>query len=116
MPLFLLRFDRFLDERAAAGKHDSRRMTEWMARYDSVYGFGTTGQQVSSALLALQREFNANPRGSTDLDFTFDAFFIALASAQPSPVWPLAAQVLKELRKATGPTAPPRRSTPPAAA
>jgi len=101
------RFDRFLDERAAAGEADSRRMTEWMARYDSVYGFGATGEQVASALLALQREFNANPRRFTDLDFTFDAFFISLASAQPSPVWPLAAQVLKELRDATGPTAPP---------
>lgn len=101
------RFDRFSDERAAAAEHDSRRMTEWIARNDGVYGLGTTAAQVSSALLAMQRDFNANPRRFSDLDFTFDASFIALASAQPSPVWPVAAQVLKELREATGPTAPP---------
>jgi len=101
------RFDRFTNERAAAAERDSVRMTEWIAQRNDLYGFGTTAEQVKSALLALQREFNANPRRFTDLDFTFDASFIAVASAQPSPVWPLAAQVLKELREATGPLAPP---------
>jgi pimeloyl-ACP methyl ester carboxylesterase len=101
------RFDRFANERAAAAEQNSRRMTEWIAKNDSVYGLGSTAAQVSSTLLALQREFNANPRRFSDLDFTFDASFIAVASSQPSPAWPVAAQVLKELREASGPTAPP---------
>jgi hypothetical protein len=36
-----------------------------------------------------------------------DGSIIALSASQDAPVWPLASQVLKELRDATGPTAPP---------
>ncbi|WP_211588641.1 alpha/beta fold hydrolase [Allorhizocola rhizosphaerae] len=101
------RFDRFLNERTAAAERNASRFATWLAGFHAEYGFGTTREQVESALLGLQRDFDANPRRFTDLDFVFDAEFIALASGQDSPTWPLAAQVLKEIRDAIGPLAPP---------
>ncbi|WP_369076641.1 alpha/beta fold hydrolase [Winogradskya humida] len=60
-----------------------------------------------AAAVALRTGYDTNPRRFTDIDDTFDGDFIALAASQDAPAWPLASQVLKELRDATGPTAPP---------
>jgi pimeloyl-ACP methyl ester carboxylesterase len=93
--------------RAAAAERNAVRMTAWIAERNRTYGFGTTPGQVRNAIIALRADFDANPRRFTDVDVTLDGDFIALAASQDAPVWPLASQVMKELRDATGPAAPP---------
>ncbi|RSM69467.1 hypothetical protein DMB66_10730 [Actinoplanes sp. ATCC 53533] len=97
----------FEDGRAAAAERNARRMAAWIAQRHDQYGFGTTQKQVRDAIVALRADYDANPRRFTDLDRPLDGELIALAASQDAPVWPLASQVLKELRDATGPTAPP---------
>ncbi len=97
----------FQDERAAAGERDARRMTAWMAERDDEYGLGGTAAQVTATVVALRDDYDAHPRRFTDLPIPLDGEFVAVAMAQDSQVWPLAARVLKELREATGTTAPP---------
>ena len=101
------RFDEFVNARAAATERVAGRMMEWLAQRNDTYGFGTTAAQVKAAIMALGRDFDANPRNFTDLPLPVNGEVIAVSTLQPSPVWPEAAQVLKELRDATGPTAPP---------
>jgi pimeloyl-ACP methyl ester carboxylesterase len=100
------RLDTFTALRAMATDRNFSRMAEWMARFDSTYGFGTTGAEVEAAIAELRADFQANPRQFTDIDFPITGFEISLSAEQPSPVWPLAARVLADLRDATGPTAP----------
>ena len=97
----------FLDGRAAAAERNARRMTAWLAQRHDLYGFGTTPDQVRDAIVALRADYDASPRRFTDIDMTFDGEIIAEAASQNAQVWPLASQILKELRDATGPTAPP---------
>ena len=93
--------------RAAAAERNALRMAAWIARHHDVYGFGTTPQQVRAAIIALRADYDADPRRFTDVEMPLDGEIIALSATQDAPVWPLAGQVLKELRDATGPTAPP---------
>jgi pimeloyl-ACP methyl ester carboxylesterase len=95
--------------RAAAAERNALRMAAWIARHHDVYGFGTTPQQVRAAIIALRADYDADPRRFTDVEMPLDGEIIALSATQDAPVWPLAGQVLKELRDATGPTAPPSR-------
>ncbi|HEY0694487.1 MAG TPA: alpha/beta fold hydrolase, partial [Kribbella sp.] len=101
------RLDAFEQGRAAATDRDFSRMAAWVAQHVDTYGFGTSGAQVEAALARLERSYDTNPRRFTDLPAPLDGAAVAIAAAQPSPGWPFAAQVLKELRDATGPAAPP---------
>ncbi|MEU4564835.1 alpha/beta hydrolase [Actinoplanes sp. NPDC023936] len=97
----------FEDGRAAAAERNARRMTAWLAERDDRYRLGSTAQQVSATIVALRADYDANPRAFPDLPITLDGSFVAVATIQDAPVWPLAGQVLQELREATGPAAPP---------
>jgi len=97
----------FEDGRAAAAERNAGRMAAWLAQRHDTYGFGTTPERVRAAVIALRADYDAHPRRFTDVEIPLDGEIIALSAAQDSPIWPLAAQVLKELRDATGPTAPP---------
>ena len=97
----------FEDGRAAAAERNARRIARWIARHDDAYGFGKTAEKVRTAIIALRADYDASPRRFTDLDMPIDGEIIALSASQDAQVWPLAAQVLKELRDATGPAAPP---------
>jgi pimeloyl-ACP methyl ester carboxylesterase len=94
--------------RQTATEDDANRMTQWLAQHDDIYHFGTTAAAVKTALLALEQSLNDHPRVFTDLPRPVDVIPVALSTAQPSPVWPLAALVLTELRDSQdGTPAPP---------
>jgi len=97
----------FTDVRAAAAERNFGRMAAWLAQRDTTYGFGTTPEQVTAAVVELRRDYDGNPRRFTDLPMPLDGVLVALAASQNAGGWPLAGQILKELREATGPTAPP---------
>ncbi|MFF0380541.1 alpha/beta fold hydrolase [Actinoplanes missouriensis] len=97
----------FSDGRAAAAERNARRMTAWLAERDERYHLGSTARQVSATIAALRADYDTNPRAFTDLPIALDGSFVAVAASQDAPVWPLAGQVLTELREATGPAAPP---------
>lgn len=100
--------DEFLTARSEAQERGADRMTQWIAQHDDVYHFGTTAAAVKAALLDLERSFTEHPRTFTDLPDPIGGAEIALSTAQPSPVWPLAAVILAELRDAQdGTPAPP---------
>lgn len=101
------RLDQYTNTTAAATEQDFTRLTAWIAARNSTYGFGATALQVQAALARLERSYNAHPRKFTGLRVVIDGSVIAETSAQPSPAWPVAAEMLKELRDATGPAAPP---------
>ena len=101
------RFDQYTNANAAAAEQDFTRLTGWIAARDGSYGFGTTATQVQAALVHLEDAYNTRPRTFTGLPVTIDGSVTAETSAQPSPLWPQAAEVLKELRDAKGTTAPP---------
>ncbi len=100
------RFDQYTNADAAATGQDFTRFAAWIAARGGTYGFGTTAAQVKAALVRLEHTYNAHPRKFTGLPVV-DGSVIAETSAQPSPLWPRAAEVLKELRDAKGTTAPP---------
>ncbi|MBE1487771.1 alpha/beta fold hydrolase [Plantactinospora soyae] len=97
----------FVQGRADAAERKAGRMTAWLSEYDDTYGLGTTAAEVRETIIALRADYDANPRRFTDLPEPLDGGLIADAAGQDSPVWPLVGQILKELREATGPTAPP---------
>jgi pimeloyl-ACP methyl ester carboxylesterase len=105
LPRFSL--EAFEDGHAAAAERNFSRMAAWIALHNDTYGFGSTPQQVQAAILALRRSYDANPKQFTDLPMVIDGGLIANLASQSSPNWPIASQALKELRDATGPTAPP---------
>ncbi|MCP2329343.1 pimeloyl-ACP methyl ester carboxylesterase [Hamadaea flava] len=90
--------DQFITARSTATEAGADRMTAWLAEHDDVYRFGTTAAAVKAALLALEQSLTDHPRVFTDLPKPVDAMVVALSTAQPSPVWPLAALVMTELR------------------
>ncbi len=97
----------FIDVRTAAAERNFGRMAAWLAQRDATYGLGTTQEQVRAAVAELRRDYDANPRRFTDLPMVLDGVFVAVSASQSAGIWPLVGQVLKELREATGPTAPP---------
>jgi len=101
--------DTFDALRADGAERDFNRMAAWMAQHNDVYGFGTTAAQVRAAVIALVAQFDAGPKTFSDLDTPpLDGTVIAISGSQPSPGWPVGAEVLKELRDSyTSPTAPP---------
>ncbi|MEV4172317.1 alpha/beta fold hydrolase [Nonomuraea sp. NPDC049709] len=101
------RMDVFTEVRAMATDRDFRRMAGWIAGRDDTYGFGSTEEEVVSALTRLREKYDADPLTFTDIDVTIDGRMIAGAAGQPSVAWPDVAEVLKELVDATGPEAPP---------
>ncbi|GIJ50385.1 tripeptidyl aminopeptidase [Virgisporangium aliadipatigenens] len=104
------RFDipAFEKGRLEAGERNAAvRLTAWLAANNDTYGLGATADEVRATIIALRASYDANPRRFTDLEEPIDGRFIATAAAQSAPVWPLVGQILKELREATGPTAPP---------
>ncbi|MBE1604230.1 alpha/beta fold hydrolase [Actinopolymorpha pittospori] len=101
------RMDAFEAGRAKATAMDFSRMADWMAPFNDTYGFGTTGAQVQASLVKLQEDLDAHPKQFTDIPMPMDGFVVAIAASQPSVGWPFAAQLLADLRDATGPTAPP---------
>lgn len=105
IPRFSL--DAFHERRAAATERNFARMAAWIARHDDAYGFGTSAQQVSAGILAVRRAYDTAPRRFTDPDFPVDGALIARLAGEASPNWPIAAQVLAELRDAKGTIAPP---------
>jgi pimeloyl-ACP methyl ester carboxylesterase len=101
------RLDAFEDSRAMADERGSARQFAWLARHDDTYHLGATPEQVHAAVLAMVRDFDANPRHYTDIPMVVDGSIIAVTARQPSEVWPVTGTVLRELRESTGPTAPP---------
>ncbi|WP_051367358.1 alpha/beta fold hydrolase [Hamadaea tsunoensis] len=98
----------FITARSTAAEAGADRMTVWIAQHDDVYHFGTTASAVKASLLALEQSLTDHPRVFTDLPKPVDAIVVALSTVQPSPVWPLAAVVLAEMRDShDGTPAPP---------
>jgi pimeloyl-ACP methyl ester carboxylesterase len=102
------RLDTFTAQRADAAERDFDRMAAWLAAHNDVYGFGTTAVQVRVAVVALRARYDAGPKTFTDLAMPIDGSIVALTASQNSQAWPLAAEILKELRDSyTSATAPP---------
>ncbi|MFI5914622.1 alpha/beta fold hydrolase [Dactylosporangium sp. NPDC051541] len=103
------RFDipAFTAGRADAAERNAGRFADWLAARDSTYHLGATGAQVSTAIAALGRDFDADPRQFTDLPRVLDGSLIAQAATARHTDWAVAGTILDELRTATGPTAPP---------
>lgn len=99
--------DDFVVATAAAAEQNFSRMSAWIALHHDTYGFGTTQKQVRAAVLELRQKYDANPKRFTDLGMAVDGAVVARLAMQDSPEWPQVGKALKELRAATGPTAPP---------
>jgi pimeloyl-ACP methyl ester carboxylesterase len=95
------------DGRAAATEHNFARLAAWIASHDDRYGFGTSADQVRTAVLALVRAYDTNPKQFTDLGMPADGAMVARLASQDSRDWPRVSQALAELRDSTGATAPP---------
>jgi hypothetical protein len=112
-PVYSIGSVAFDDARAAATEQNFARMADWLAQRDGTYGFGSTGEQVRAAILALRQAYDANPKRFTDMSAVADGAMVAgLASATSvsvngRPGWEQAGQALAALRDATGDTAPP---------
>ncbi|MFD9739385.1 alpha/beta fold hydrolase [Umezawaea sp. NPDC059074] len=101
------RLDTFEDARAAASERSSDRQFTWLAQHDDTYHLGTTPAEVRATVLAMIRDFDANPRHYTDIPMPVDGSIIAVTAEQRSDIWPLTGTILHELKESTGPTAPP---------
>ncbi|WP_245633755.1 alpha/beta fold hydrolase [Amycolatopsis jejuensis] len=88
------------DDMAVAGENTFREFAAWIARYDSVYHFGSTEPQVSHALLRLRSELAAHPRPGVDGDVV-NQFF-----AYPRRQWVEAAGQLVAIRNGDTPSPP----------
>jgi pimeloyl-ACP methyl ester carboxylesterase len=93
--------------RAVATERGFARMAAWLAARDDQYGLGTTAAAVTATILELRRDYDANPRRYTDLPVAADGAMVARLAAQDSRQWVLTGNALRELRDATGTTAPP---------
>jgi pimeloyl-ACP methyl ester carboxylesterase len=113
------RLDDYANTGAQATAADFSRMAAWIAARNNTYRFGTSARQVKAALRKLQQAYDGHPVKFTDVAQTVDGGFLAFLASSAAPIWPIAAQALKELRNAAGPAAPPtvkRILTPPPAA
>jgi hypothetical protein len=101
------RFDRHIEESAAAMERNFGRLAAWLADRHTTYGLGRSAQQVRAQVLKLVKAYDANPKLYADLPRPIDGSVIANLAGRTSAEWVLAAQALSELLTATGPTAPP---------
>jgi pimeloyl-ACP methyl ester carboxylesterase len=101
------RVDVFTQVRAEAADRDFQRMAVWLAERDGTYALGATKDEVVATLTEMRRSYDAEPLTFTDVDLTVEGRLIADMAGQPSVAWPELGLVLKELKDATGPTAPP---------
>lgn len=102
------RQDLLAADRAEATAMDFSRLAAWIASHNDEYGFGSTGEQVETALAQLRQSYDDSPRKFTDLDRPLDGATVAELAASPTKVgWSTVAEALAALRDATGPTAPP---------
>lgn len=101
------RQDQYAADEANATSADYARMAAWLAQNDAAYGFGSTPEEVQAAILSEWQKYNTNPLTFTTPQLTVGSMLIATSAAQPSLGWAEAAQILSELRDATGATAPP---------
>ncbi|MFC4114984.1 alpha/beta fold hydrolase [Nonomuraea zeae] len=101
------RLDVFTQGRAEAADRDFQRMAAWLAERDAAYGLGSSKDEVVATLTEMRTSYDAEPLTFTDVDLTVDGRLIADIGSQPSVAWPELGPVLKELKDATGPEAPP---------
>ncbi|TDV55152.1 alpha/beta fold hydrolase [Actinophytocola oryzae] len=95
------------DEGATAAEREFARFAAWIAQHDDTYHLGATQADVQAAVLALVRDYQANPKQFTDLPPPVDGVMIANLAAQPLSTWPQVSAAFAALRDAQGPTAPP---------
>jgi pimeloyl-ACP methyl ester carboxylesterase len=100
------RQDQYAADDAQATATDYARMTAWLAHHNATYGLGSTPQQVQAAILAEWQRYNAHPLTFTTPHIKVGSILIAATAAQPSIGWSEAAQVLAQMRGATGPAGP----------
>lgn len=100
------RMDQFEDVRAEADARNFSRMAEWIARFDAVYGLGTTGTEVEATIARMRADLAARPRKFADVEQPVDGTMIAMLSVASSPEWPTNARVLADLDDAKGERAP----------
>lgn len=98
--------DAFTADRSRASHAGFRRMAAWLAERDGAFGFGTSADAVVSSIAALQADLDAHPRVFADLESPVDGFTPARLAALTSARWEFAAGALRDLRDATGPSAP----------
>ncbi|MEU4395031.1 alpha/beta fold hydrolase [Kribbella sp. NPDC023855] len=101
------RFDRHIQESAAAMERNFGRFAAWLADRKTTYGLGRTAQQVRAQVLRLVEAYDANPKLYADLPRPIDGSVIANLAGRTSTEWVPAGQALSELLTATGPVAPP---------
>ncbi|REE97378.1 alpha/beta fold hydrolase [Thermomonospora umbrina] len=102
-----IRMDRLEADGAKATARNFSRMAAWMAERHKTYGFGTSGRVVEAAIARLVKSYDAAPRRFSDIPERLDGVLVSDLASRPSPEWPRSAHALRELRDATGPTAPP---------
>lgn len=101
------RFDRHIEESAAAVERNFGRMATWLARREAIYGLGTTARQVREQVVKLVTTYDKNPKTYTDLPQPIDGAAVANLAGRNSTEWARAGKALSELRTATATTAPP---------
>jgi pimeloyl-ACP methyl ester carboxylesterase len=95
------------EEGATAAERDFSRFAGWMAQHDDTYHLGATRTAVKAAILALVRQYQANPKQFTDLPPLVDGMMIANLAAQPTSTWPTVSEAFAALQGTSGTAAPP---------
>jgi pimeloyl-ACP methyl ester carboxylesterase len=99
------RLDAYADITAQAAEQDFSRQAAWIAKRNATYRLGTTPEMVRTAVLRLERAYDANPKKYAH--GVIDGRAISGLASQASGHWALAAQALKELTDAPGSAVPP---------
>src|SRR4051812_39746301 len=95
------RLDAYADTTAQAKEQNFSRQAVWIAQRNARYGLGTTPEAVRTAVLRLERAYDADPQRYAHA--FIDGGVIAGLASQASGHWALAAEALKELTNAPGP-------------
>lgn len=93
------------DGQANAGENTFHEFAAWLARYDSLYRFGTTQPVVAKALLDLRAELTTHPRTAPD-GSVVDGDTVNLMYANPRREWRDIAVRLKSIRDGGTASAP----------
>ena len=91
------------DELAASNERGAHRFAAWVARYDSTFHFGTTGEEVFAALKAMRDDFAAHPRQVGEVFVDGDTIGNEMQTSMR--IWLEAAGMLAELRDGSRATA-----------